>query len=58
MNFATTRVKPWKDIWAAGQGVGNIDDVPPARELIQRLSREYLSARQRVLAGERAAVAI
>jgi nitronate monooxygenase len=58
MNFATTRVKPWKDIWGAGQGVGNIDDVPPARELIQRLSREYASARARLLAGERATVAI
>jgi nitronate monooxygenase len=36
MNFGTGRgkeagKKPWKDIWGAGQGVGSIDDAPPAR---------------------------
>jgi hypothetical protein len=28
--------------------VGNIDDVPPVRELVQRLEREYVAARQRL----------
>src|SRR5262245_30319637 len=49
MNFAGTRVKAWRDIWGAGQGVGNIHDVPPARELIERLRDEYEAARRRLL---------
>ena len=49
MNFASTRVKAWKDIWGAGQGVGNIHDVPPAAEWIARLQVEYLQARARLL---------
>jgi nitronate monooxygenase len=49
MNFAGTRVKAWKDIWGAGQGVGNIHDVPPARELIERLVAEYEAAKGRLL---------
>lgn len=40
--------KTWKDIWGAGQGVGNIDEVLPARELILRIEQEYLDARQRL----------
>jgi nitronate monooxygenase len=49
MNFAGTRVKAWKDIWGAGQGVGNIDDVPPARELVEGLCAEYEAAKARLL---------
>ncbi|MEO8628793.1 MAG: nitronate monooxygenase, partial [Betaproteobacteria bacterium] len=49
MNFGSTRAKPWKDIWGAGQGVGNIEDVPPARVLIERLRREYVCAKERML---------
>ncbi len=37
--------KAWKDIWGAGQGVGTIDDVLPAGELIARLQQEYRSAK-------------
>jgi nitronate monooxygenase len=49
MNFASNRPpKAWKDIWGAGQGVGNIDEVLPARELVARLQREYAAARQRL----------
>lgn len=40
--------KVWRDIWGAGQGVGNIDDVLPAREVIFRLEQEYRAALQRV----------
>jgi nitronate monooxygenase len=40
--------KPWRDIWSAGQGVGLIDDVPPAAELIERLKREYAAAKARL----------
>ena len=51
MNFASDRERPktWKDIWGAGQGVGNIDAVLPAGELITRLIAEYRAARQRLL---------
>ena len=31
----------WKDIWAAGQGVGNIDDIPTVEALITRFEDEY-----------------
>jgi nitronate monooxygenase len=33
--------KLWKDIWAAGHGVGNIDDIPTVAELITRFEDEY-----------------
>jgi nitronate monooxygenase len=46
MSFATERpARAWKDIWGAGQGVGNIDEVLPAAELVARLEREYAAAR-------------
>lgn len=44
MNFGTGRVKAWRDIWGAGQGVGNIHDVLPAAEIVERLKREYRAA--------------
>ena len=33
--------KAWRDVWSAGQGVGQIDDVPSVAELVTRLKREY-----------------
>lgn len=33
--------KAWRDIWSAGQGVGSINDVLPARELVLRMEQEY-----------------
>lgn len=44
MNFASTRVKAWRDIWSAGQGVGNIAEILPAAEIISRLKWEYREA--------------
>jgi nitronate monooxygenase len=40
--------KVWKDIWGAGQGVGNIDDILPARDVVLRMEREYRDALARV----------
>jgi nitronate monooxygenase len=37
--------KAWKDIWGAGQGVGAIDDISPAAEVVDRLHAEYRAAR-------------
>jgi nitronate monooxygenase len=36
--------KAWRDVWSAGQGVGQIDDVPSVAELVARLKREYAAA--------------
>jgi nitronate monooxygenase len=49
MRFASTSVKTWKDIWGAGQGVGGIDDAPPAAAVVARLRAEYQAARARLL---------
>ena len=43
--------KVWKDIWGAGQGVGNIDAVLPAREIVLNMEREYRDALKRVNAA-------
>lgn len=37
-------VRPWKDVWSAGQGVELIDDIPPVAVLADRLEAEYLAA--------------
>lgn len=51
MNFGSTRpVKAWKDIWGAGQGVGNITDAPLAAEVVARLRREFDAARASMMA--------
>ncbi len=51
MNYGSTRVKPWKDIWGAGQGVGTIEDILPAAEIIARLKQEYAAARAALCGG-------
>ena len=54
MNFASGEgaiaAKAWKDIWGCGQGIGAVREIVPASALVQRLEREYLAARQRLLA--------
>jgi nitronate monooxygenase len=35
--------KPWKDIWSAGQGVVNMEDIPPVSELVARLEVCFVS---------------
>jgi nitronate monooxygenase len=42
------RPKTWKDIWGAGQGVGNIHDVLSARALVDRIAAEYQTARTKL----------
>ena len=39
--------KAWKTVWSAGQGVGQIDDLPSVDELIARLDAEYRKAREK-----------
>lgn len=44
-NFGTTgNLKPWRDIWAAGQGIGAIRDVPAAADLCGEIARDYQAA--------------
>jgi len=37
-------VKPWKNLWSAGQGIDLIDDIPSVAELVMQLRREYVAA--------------
>ena len=51
MNFSTAggaEKKVWRDIWSAGQGVGQIDAIAPVAQVVDRLAAEYLAARQRL----------
>jgi nitronate monooxygenase len=41
--------KAWKTVWSAGQGVGNISDLPSVEQLIARLDSEYRAALQHSL---------
>jgi nitronate monooxygenase len=51
MNFGGDAKKAWKDIWGCGQGIGAIDRISPAGELVQRLADEYEVARRRLCLG-------
>jgi nitronate monooxygenase len=51
MNFGTAggaERKVWRDIWSAGQGVGQIDAVMPVAEVVAKLEAEYAAARRRL----------
>lgn len=50
MNFGDDKTKAWKHIWGCGQGIGAVDGVIPAADLVARLEREYAEARGRVCA--------
>jgi nitronate monooxygenase len=38
------KVKAWKDIWSAGQGVGTIHDIEPVATIVEALEAEYRDA--------------
>jgi nitronate monooxygenase len=53
MNFGSggnMKQKAWRDIWGAGQGVGQITDAPTVEELVTRLETEYRAAKQALAA--------
>ena len=50
MNFGGDKSKAWKDIWGCGQGIGAINKVQTTADFVAQLKREYVSARQRLLA--------
>jgi nitronate monooxygenase len=37
-------VKPWKNVWSAGQGVGAVREVLPTAQLVEKLAQEYEEA--------------
>lgn len=45
--------KRWMDVWAAGQGLGVIRDVPPVAGLVGKLEREYRNAGERFAAFQK-----
>jgi nitronate monooxygenase len=45
MNFDSGSSKAWRDIWGAGQSVGQIDASLPTATVIQNLTAEYQAAR-------------
>ncbi len=52
MSFeSASGAKAWRDIWGSGQGIGAIDAVRPAGELVARLIQEYAAAKARLCAG-------
>ncbi len=53
MNFGSggnTKVKAWKDVWGAGQGVGGVHEIVPTHDLVARWKREYDEAKARICA--------
>lgn len=48
MNFGGDKSKAWKDIWGCGQGIGAVDRVVKASELVDRLASEYDAARSKI----------
>jgi nitronate monooxygenase len=44
LSFSESKAKAWKDIWSAGQGVGNIKKVSTVKEIIEELTAEYNKA--------------
>lgn len=48
---AVTGAKAWKEIWGCGQGIGAINEIVPAGELVDRLASEYAAAKKELLAA-------
>jgi nitronate monooxygenase len=44
----SAKSKAWRDIWGCGQGIGVIDRVRPAAELVDLLADQYAAAKSRV----------
>ena len=41
-----TKVKAWKDVWSAGQGIGTVHKVEPLADIVNRIDTEYQAARK------------
>ena len=47
----SSKSKAWRDIWGSGQGIGVIDRVQPAAQLVQSLADQYSAAKARICAS-------
>ena len=45
----SNKAKAWRDIWGSGQGIGAVDQVLPAAQLIAKLAAEYAAAKARLV---------
>ena len=51
MNFGSggnMKIKAWRDVWGAGQGIGAIKEVQSVGAFVEKLAGEYEAARQRI----------
>lgn len=48
---AVTGAKAWKEIWGCGQGIGAVNEIVPAAQLVDRLATEYAAAKTELLAA-------
>jgi nitronate monooxygenase len=46
--------KRWRDVWAAGHGVGEVKAIEPLAQIVESLAADYERARATVGAGRRA----
>ena len=44
----SSKAKAWRDIWGSGQGIGAVDKVRPAAELMDLLAEQYVAAKGRI----------
>jgi nitronate monooxygenase len=53
MNFNpdTPKVKPWRDVWGCGQGIGAVTEIVPAAQRVEQFGREYQEAVARLSAN-------
>ena len=47
----SAKAKAWRDIWGSGQGIGAVDRVRQAAELVDLLAEQYAAARTRICAS-------
>jgi nitronate monooxygenase len=47
----SNKSKAWRDIWGSGQGIGAVDQVRKASELVDLLAEQFASARARICAS-------
>ncbi len=52
LSGGASKIKAWKDIWGAGQGVGLMDEIRPTARIVAHLQAEYQAARHRLLAQD------
>jgi len=41
-----SKIKAWKDVWSAGQGIGTVQQVEPLADIVDQIAAEYDAAMQ------------